>query len=128
MREIKFRGYNRFFKKWYYGSLVNFNDFHQIIIRDDGFRFDTPIDKDSIGQYTGFKDKNGKEIYEGDIVYDEMDTYINRAEVYFDPELGAWIAHEEREEGVDSDFRLYSINGKVEVIGNIYEEKLKESK
>lgn len=129
MREIKFRGYSKYNNTWYYGLIGKFDGKYYIECEGGVKPF---VEEDSIGQFTGFKDKNGKKIYGGDIVkyeiYDEMDTYIHQAEVYFDDELGMWMAHEERVEEVNGDIQLHSMNGKVEVIGNTYEEKLKEDK
>ena len=66
MREIKFRGKQSFDNKWIYGSLLKDKEKYYIT-NDYGDTFYAVIPQ-TIGQYTGLKDKNGKEIYEGDVL------------------------------------------------------------
>jgi uncharacterized phage protein (TIGR01671 family) len=70
IREMKFRGWDENTKKWLYslGFLKHGNSKIIMILKDteDGF-VTTPVNPDTVGQYTGLKDKNGKDIYEGDV-------------------------------------------------------------
>ena len=120
-REIKFRGKRIDNGEWVYGSLVvevdknyialNIND---NIKRDDYDVYMVEVIPRTVGQYAGLYDKNGKAIWEGDIVeYENMTGKI----MFFN---GSFILSDLEE---TEEWELGVINAEIEVIGNIYENR-----
>ena len=104
MREIKFKTYRK--KK-----VVD--EYTTLKVLANGEGFDTPFNDYYWCQYTGLTDKNGKEIYEDDI----LKSISHLGVVNYIDEEGAFFARD-IETGVN--FRL-AHNSTLEVIGNIYQ-------
>lgn len=127
-REIKFRGFAKMAidrmielqipvtkTGWVYGHLLDGHICGEIIESEEEYitpSFWVPVDPESVGQFTGLKDKGGKDIYEGDIiVYSDKSVLLD---VAFDE--GSFVLKRQGKTYV------YNINPKVcEVIGNIHE-------
>ena len=128
MREILFRGKDSITKRWVYGALVQQQD-HPLkekafIISYSNYQFGDfseavmhEIDANTPGQYTGFVDKKGKKIFEGDIV-----SIYNSKAFLFAVEWNNQYVLKCTINGVsDNILNVIESPEDVEVVGNIYD-------
>jgi uncharacterized phage protein (TIGR01671 family) len=86
MTEVKFRGKRLTDGEWIYGSLIitKFKDNpanrYYIVNFLGNYTFDHEVVPATIGQWLGSRDKEGRDIYEGDVVRGELETWDDHME------------------------------------------------
>ena len=129
-RELKFRAWDSITKKWLFGyeypNLGGFSMKGEVMLFGEYSRFfeSIPIedwDKIILMQYTGLKDKNGKEVYEGDVIRQSSDLCIIESCVGgFDCQMLVELKNGGTLRGSVYNFSFLS-EKYCEIIGNIYE-------
>ena len=132
-REIKFRAWDDINKKWLLGydkpnlggfsmlgEVMAFGEYNKML---SSFNLED-WDKIILMQFTGLKDRNGKEIYEGDVIrctddadeISELNSDTGYGNVEWLNESGMWYVYE-----INNGIDILMQEGYIEVIGNIYE-------
>ena len=138
MREILFRGKRIDSVEWVYGTMYKIaKDLNPFILTGGKWGCSYQVDEETVCQYTGLKDKNGKMIFEGDMIK-PFDDEIDKMVVEFHHgqfllclygERGYMAEYGWEEEGNYGCFEaepLSSYGDDIEVIGNIHDNKLED--
>ena len=134
MREIKFRAWHKFAKQMLYMDKHTKLTFYWDCggwLMDEGISRAISTEVGILMQYTGLHDKNGKEIYEGDIIKGLRDADLDYSQEITQVEYrGSAFVEGYFGRPLDVYTSSYHYGNTLEVIGNIYEnpELLKEGR
>lgn len=122
MRTIKFRAQDIASNKWLYGDIRHHKN--DVCIFEQGGNIGEQVKPETIGQYTGLVDRNGKEIYEGDIISSKKHPQIKHL-IFYNEKQGKFMA------GFNGNTNIYDFGvcgvdipawmAEKEVIGNIHD-------
>lgn len=120
-REIKYRVYDKK-EKCYSDKAFSIDQLGIYYVHEDGYWEEIDEERYIVEQYTGLTDKNGKEIYENDIIKDTSDGDCLINAVFWCEKGGFWGV-KPRSPFAERDWGWFIGRDNIEVIGNVHENK-----
>ena len=125
MREILFRGKRIDNGEWVYGYYIRYGWTHQekdyIVPLYASDLYAKEVIPETIGQYTGLTDKNGKKIFEGDVCKNTKTGEIVSVQWHGTMAGYVWSKRKENNQHLFDFGELFRAYDKYEVIGNIHD-------